>query len=299
MKLNSFLKEFIVMTKPKVWVFLLITGIAGLLFAMAITKRIQPLDMIYIVAYLTAGLMGSESLSNYIDMDIDKKMKRTMDRALPAGRLKPSTALIGGLILIVITLIMSYRQSLLSFIFMSTGIFDYVIIYALLTKRKTWLNIILGAYSGGAPLLAGYTALTDQFNFIIITWFLIIMIWTPLHIWALSVKYRDDYKNAGVPMLPVIIPIEKTVKVLFVVALGTAIITVVSAIISLDFFPKYLAYLDLSMSILMSAFIIIAYIRASGNPEKNIMRLFIVSNIFIGFFFLMVSVISLIMLIFP
>jgi len=299
MKLTSFLKEFIEMTKPKVWIFLLITGVAGLLFAMAIIKKINPFDMIYVILYLAFGLMGSESLSNYIDMDIDKKMKRTMHRALPAGRLKPSTALIGGLILVAVTLIMSYRQSFLSFIFMFTGIIDYVIIYALLTKRRTWLNIILGAYSGGAPLLAGYTALTNHFNFIIISWFFIIIIWTPLHIWALSVKYRDDYKNAGVPMLPVIIPIEKTVRVLFIVALGTALITVFSAIVSLDFFHKYLGYLDLAISILMSTFIIIAYFKASGNPEKNIMNLFIVSNIFIGFFFLMVSVISLIILISP
>ena len=87
MRLSSFLKEFIEMTKPKVWIFLLITGIAGLLFAMAVSKKINPLDIIYVVVYLTFGLMGSESLSNYIDMDIDKKMKRTMHRALPAGRL--------------------------------------------------------------------------------------------------------------------------------------------------------------------------------------------------------------------
>jgi len=111
MKLSSLFKEFIEMTKPKVWIFLLITGIAGLLFAMAITKKINLFDMIYVILYLAFGLMGSESLSNYIDIDIDKKMKRTMHRPLPDGRLKPSTALIGGLILVAVTLIMSYRQS--------------------------------------------------------------------------------------------------------------------------------------------------------------------------------------------
>ncbi len=296
MKLTSFIKEFFIMTKPKVWVFLLITGIAGLLFAVSLTHRIELIDGIYIIAYLSFGLMGSESLANYIDLDIDKKMKRTMGRALPSGKLSPLSAVVGGLILVAITLIMSYFQSFLSFIFMLTGIFDYVIIYAYLTKRKTWLNIILGAYSGGAPLLAGFTAIDKNLNPVVLTWFAIIIIWTPLHIWALSIRYRDDYKNAGVPMLPVIIPIERTVRVLFLVALGTAIVTIISGIASVYYFKFGLGWINLAFSIVMSAFIIQSYFRASGDPERNIMKLFIVTNIFIGLFFVMVSVISVIML---
>lgn len=297
MKISHFIREFIIMTKPRVWIFLLITAIAGLLFAISTTKRINGLDILYIIAYLSFGLMGSESLSNYIDLDIDKKMKRTMNRALPAGRLSPSSALAGGLILVTLTLIMSYFQSILSFLFMATGIFDYVIIYAYLTKRRTWLNIILGAYSGGAPLLAGFSAISKNLNIIIITWFAIIMIWTPLHIWALSIKYKDDYKNAGVPMLPVVVPMRTTIYVLFFVALGTALITLISGFLSLNYFRFGLGWVDLGLSILMSFFIVFAYFMVSGNPEKNIMRLFIVTNIFIGMFFIMVSVISLIMLI--
>lgn len=285
------------MTKPRVWIFLLITGIAGLFFAISLIRSINLLDLLYIIVYLTFGLMGSESLANYVDRDIDKKMSRTKDRPLPSGKLKPHTALTGGLLLTVASLVMSYYQSTFSFLFMATGIFDYVVIYAYLFKRRTWLNIILGAYSGGAPLLAGFTSIDEHLNVIIIMWFAIIIIWTPLHIWALSIKYRDDYKNAGIPMLPVVVPIERTTKVLLSAAIGTAFLTTLSGVLSLNFFKFNLGWLDLGLSILMSAFIIFAYINASRDPEKKIMSLFVMTNIFIGMFFVMVSIISLISLI--
>ncbi|MEM4380002.1 MAG: UbiA family prenyltransferase, partial [Thermoplasmatales archaeon] len=92
------------MTKPRVWVFLLLTGIAGEIFSLSIQRRPDFLGFIFVTVYITIGLMGAESISNYFDLPIDKVMRRTMNRPLPSGRLKPQTALYGGLLLIAIML---------------------------------------------------------------------------------------------------------------------------------------------------------------------------------------------------
>ncbi len=93
--------DFIIMTKPRVWVFLLITGIAGEVFALSILRSLNVIGFFYVALYIAIGLMGAESVSNYFDLSIDRKMKRTMDRALPSGRMKPEVALYGGIILIL------------------------------------------------------------------------------------------------------------------------------------------------------------------------------------------------------
>lgn len=290
--MSSFIKDFIIMTKPKVWIFLLITGMAGEIFSLSILRSPNILGFIYVTIYIMLGLMGSESLSNYIDIDIDRKMKRTMERVLPSGRMKPTTALFGGLILILISLIMAIHISLLSFLFMLTGAIDYDIVYAKLTKRKTSLNIILGAYSGGAPLLAGFYAFTGVYNIIIILWFLIIFFWTPLHIWSLSIKYKEDYSNAEIPMLPVVFTPRKTMYVLFPMAVLTSVITILSGYFFMGYFHDGLSYFILGVYVLMSIFLLIEYLLAYIDIEKRIMKLFVATNIFVGFFFLSVAIFS-------
>ena len=151
--------DFIIMTKPRVWVFLLITGIAGEVFALSILRSLNVIGFFYVALYIALGLMGAESVSNYFDLSIDRKMKRTMNRALPSGRMKPGVALYGGSILIIATLILAAFRSLWSLVFMATGIFDYTIIYSLISKKRTSWNIILGAYSGGSSITCWFLRL--------------------------------------------------------------------------------------------------------------------------------------------
>ncbi len=290
--MNNPLKDFILMTKPRVWIFLLITGFAGEIFSLSILRRPAYFGFIYVAIYIAFGLMGSESLSNYIDIDIDKKMNRTRNRPLPSGRMNPMEALYGGLVLIVISLIMAYLYSPLSFLFMLTGIIDYDIIYARVTKRKTALNIILGAYSGGAPMLAGFYAFTDRFNMLIILWFFIIFLWTPLHIWSLSIRYRDDYSNASVPMLPVVLTPKKTMMVLFPVAILTSVTTILSGFFFMQYFSHILSYLILAIYIIMSAYLFTEYLLAYMRVDERIMKLFVSTNIFVGMFFMSVAIFS-------
>jgi protoheme IX farnesyltransferase len=290
--MGNFVSDFFFMTKPRVWVFLLITGIAGEVFALSIMRSLDVGGFLYVALYIALGLMGAESLSNYFDISIDKKMKRTKDRALPSGRMKPYVALYGGLILIAITLILAAFRSLLSLTFMATGIFDYTIIYSYLTKKRTPWNIILGAYSGAAPLLAGFYAFTSSFSVLAILMFGTIFIWTPLHIWSLSIKYREDYANASVPMLPVGRTTQQSMRILFPIALLAVVITVMTGYEFRLYFPFYIGITVFVVYLILGGYLFVSYLLALAQPETRIMKLFVSTNVFIGIFFLFVAMFS-------
>ncbi len=285
--------DFIIMTKPRVWVFLLITGIAGEVFALSILMSLNVIGFFYVALYIALGLMGAESVSNYFDLSIDRKMKRTMNRALPSGRMKPGVALYGGSILIIATLILAAFRSLWSLVFMATGIFDYTIIYSLISKKRTSWNIILGAYSGGAPLLAGFYAFTSSYNIVAILMFLTIFIWTPLHIWSLSIKYKDDYAAASVPMLPVRRTTKQSMRVLFPIAVLAVLVTVLTGYEFRDYFSSYVGILVFAVYLLLGISLLVSYLRALADPERRIMKLFVSTNIFIGIFFVFIAIFSL------
>ncbi len=285
--------DFIIMTKPRVWVFLLITGIAGEVFALSILRSLNVIGFFYVALYIALGLMGAESVSNYFDLSIDRKMKRTMNRALPSGRMKPGVALYGGIILIIATLILAAFRSLWSLVFMATGIFDYTIIYSLISKKRTSWNIILGAYSGGAPLLAGFYAFTSSYNIVAILMFLTIFIWTPLHIWSLSIKYKDDYAAASVPMLPVRRTTKQSMRVLFPIAVLAVLVTILTGYEFRDYFSSYVGILVFAVYLLLGISLLVSYLRALADPERRIMKLFVSTNIFIGIFFVFIAIFSL------
>ena len=285
--------DFIIMTKPRVWVFLLITGIAGEVFALSILRSLNVIGFFYVALYIALGLMGAESVSNYFDLSIDRKMKRTMNRALPSGRMKPGVALYGGIILIIATLILAAFRSIWSLVFMATGIFDYTIIYSLISKKRTSWNIILGAYSGGAPLLAGFYAFTSSYNIVAFLMFLTIFIWTPLHIWSLSIKYKDDYAAASVPMLPVKRTTKQSMRVLFPIAVLAVLVTVLTGYEFRDYFSFYVGIFVFAVYLLLGISLLVSYLRALADPERRIMKLFVSTNIFIGIFFVFIAIFSL------
>ncbi|MCL4333375.1 MAG: UbiA family prenyltransferase [Candidatus Thermoplasmatota archaeon] len=291
--MGNFIGDFFVMTKPRVWVFLLITGIAGEVFALSTMRSLDVGGFLYVVLYIALGLMGAESVSNYFDISIDRMMNRTKERALPSGRMKPSVALYGGLVLIAATLILSFFRSFLSFAFMATGIFDYTIIYSYLTKKRTAWNIILGAYSGGAPLLAGFYAFTSSYNPVAILMFLTIFIWTPLHIWSLSIRYRDDYAAASVPMLPVGRTTRQSMNVLFPIAILAVAVTVLTGYEFRLYFPFFIGIALFVVYVALGVYLLASYLLALAQPDKRIMKLFVSTNIFIGMFFVFIAIFSL------
>jgi protoheme IX farnesyltransferase len=152
---------------------------------------------------LSAG--SANSFNCYIDADIDKIMGRTKNRPLVTGELTKREALVFAYVLaFVSSALLYFTAGWLAALLSLSAILFYVLIYTLLLKRKTPQNIVWGGAAGAAPVLIGWAAVTKDLPVSAWILFLIIFLWTPPHYWPLSMKYRDDYQAAGVPMLPVV-----------------------------------------------------------------------------------------------
>ncbi len=136
-------------------------------------------------------------------------MNRTKHRPLPSGRITPISGLRFGLALIAISILLSFTLNLLSVLWMALGVLDNVGVYSLLLKRRSALNILLGGFSGGLPVLFGWSAATPgpigTISLLPVLMAGLVFLWIPIHIWFLAVTYRSDYAKVGVPMLPVVI----------------------------------------------------------------------------------------------
>lgn len=156
---------------------------------------------------------GSSALNHYYDRDIDPKMKRTSTRPIPSGRIKASSVLLYGLIVSAISVIYGYfTLNELSAFFIALGIFSYVIIYTAWLKRLNTSNIVIGGIAGSAASWAGWAAATGTLDLLGFLIGFLVFVWTPSHFWCLAMKIKDDYAEANVPMLPVVIGMQRTSK---------------------------------------------------------------------------------------
>ena len=154
---------------------------------------------------LVLGSASADILTNYHDRDIDSMMKRTMKRAIPSGEIKPRSALALGLTMAALSVLIPFLLiNAISASFMLIGLLDNVVVYSLLLKRRSWLNIILGGISGGMPVLVGYSAVSGTVTPIALYMSALVIVWIPTHIWSLAIFTKEDYEAAKVPMLPVV-----------------------------------------------------------------------------------------------
>lgn len=194
---------YIALTKPRVIELLLVATIPVMLQA----DR-GHVDLGIIAFTLLGGWLGAASantLNMVVDADIDKKMRRTAKRPLARHAVTRTNALIFGLLLWVASFaVLWWSANLLSALLVSATIIFYVGVYTLILKRRTWQNVVWGGAAGCMPTLVGWAAVTGSLSWQPIVLFGVIFFWTPPHTWALAMRYREDYKAAGVPMLPVI-----------------------------------------------------------------------------------------------
>jgi protoheme IX farnesyltransferase len=194
---------YVALTKPRVIELLLVTTIPAMLLA---TRGTVQLGLI--VATLVGGMMAAASanaLNCVADADIDKVMKRTARRPLARDAVPTSHALVFGLVLAAASFVVLWlAANLLSGVLAIATILFYVFVYTLLLKRRTSQNIVWGGAAGCMPVMIGWSAATGTVAWPALVMFLIIFFWTPPHTWALAMRYKEDYKAAGVPMLPVV-----------------------------------------------------------------------------------------------
>jgi len=194
---------YLALTKPRVIELLLITTVPVMVLAQ---KGLPSLWLV--LATLIGGAMSAGSANAFnciIDADIDKVMGRTKNRPLVTGILSTRQAVVFATLLgFVSVLWLGLLVNWLSAGLALTAELFYIFIYTLLLKRRTSQNIVWGGAAGAMPVLIGFSAVTNSISWSAAVLFLIIFLWTPPHYWPLSIKYKDDYQAAGVPMLPVV-----------------------------------------------------------------------------------------------
>ncbi|KKL11058.1 hypothetical protein LCGC14_2549630, partial [marine sediment metagenome] len=164
---------------------------------------------------------GANAMNCYFDRDIDGVMQRTRGRPLPAGQIEPQWAAVFGIILGGIGFLVLEAFANLLAAFLTLGAFGfYLVVYTLLLKRTTSLNIVIGGAAGAMPPVVGWAAVTGEVGLPALVLFAIVAFWTPPHFWALALDYRADYERAGVPMLPVVLGEEETKRYILVHSLA-------------------------------------------------------------------------------
>jgi protoheme IX farnesyltransferase len=193
--------DYVALLKPRVMSLVVFTALAGLVVAPGTLHWVEALAAIVFIA-LGAGASGA--LNMWWDADIDRVMKRTARRPIPGGRVEAGEALGLGLGLSGISVVMlGLATNLAAAGLLAFTIFFYAVVYSMWLKRATPQNIVIGGAAGAFPPMIGWAAVTGGVALEPVLMFLLILIWTPPHFWALALFMKDDYHKAGVPMLTV------------------------------------------------------------------------------------------------
>jgi heme o synthase len=217
-------RDFVALTKPRVMSLVVYTGLAGLLAAPGHVHPVIGFTAILCIA-LGAGACGA--LNMWYEADLDRHMKRTQDRPLPAGRMERQSALHFGVgVGAFSVLTMGLAVNVLAAAILAASILFYVLIYTVWLKRRTPQNIVIGGAAGAFPALIGWAAVTGRIDLLPVLLFALVFLWTPPHFWALALFVRTDYAAAGVPMLPVVAGARATRRQVFAYSLPMAAVAI-------------------------------------------------------------------------
>jgi protoheme IX farnesyltransferase len=256
-------KQLINLMKLRIGVIMMLTA----LVAMVVTPG-QPLDALQILVLAFAVLISAGSagaFNQYFEVDLDSVMQRTKDRPFVIGSFQKSPLWI----LFILTLLGAGVGSAALFLntaaaaYIFLGAFFYAIVYTVLLKRRTWMNIVIGGASGSFAVLAGAAAVDPELSPIPILLALVLFFWTPSHFWSLAIAKHQDYAKAGVPMLPVVIGDKRTA----VVVLGNTLILV--AVSVLPFFYG-LSWLYLAGAVSGGGYFIYQNVKMLSEPTPKV-----------------------------
>jgi len=178
------------------------TGFAGLVLAPGHLHPFLALVAVLCIA-IAAGAAGA--INMWYERDIDALMTRTRNRPLPQGRVDPSEALAFGVVLTILSVgLMGLALNWTAALLLAFASFFYVFIYTIWLKRRTPQNIVVGGVAGAFPPVIGWAAVTGHVAVESMALFMLIFLWTPPHFWALAIYKNEDYRKAGIPMLPVV-----------------------------------------------------------------------------------------------
>jgi protoheme IX farnesyltransferase len=257
------LASYLAVTKPASVSLLVFTALVPMVIAAGGKPVPMRLFLVAIVA-ITLGCAGANTLTCYIDRDIDALMERTRKRPIPARRIyPPEKALYWGLLLTLLSFILAWTINLLSFVSIALGLLDNVVVYSLLTKRRSPLNVIWGGFSGGLPALFGWVAVNNEISFTALFIAALVVLWIPNHIWNLAIFYGDDYKKVKVPMLPAVFDLTRTLR-----CIAATVLLMYLASIGLYFVGGF-GWLYLSVALTLGFFISVGNMYLVFRPSRR------------------------------
>lgn len=207
---ESQIKDFFMLLKPRVMSLVVFTGVVGMIVA---PGHINLFIAIIATFCIAVGSGAAGAINMWYERDVDALMERTKKRPLPANRMYPQTALEFAVVVALASVfIMALIVNFISAFILAIAILFYVFIYTIWLKRRTPQNIVIGGAAGAFPPMIGWAAVTGDISVESFSLFLIIFLWTPPHFWSLALYKNDDYKLAGIPMMPVVAGSESTRK---------------------------------------------------------------------------------------
>ena len=281
------ISAYVALTKPRVIELLLVTTAPVMILAAGGLPSMWLVLATLIGGALSAGSAGAFNM--YIDRDIDRLMNRTRNRPLATGEISDRAGLIFAYVLGIVAIAwLALTTNWLAATLSLAAIVFYVVIYSLVLKRRTEQNIIWGGIAGCFPVLIGWSAVTGSLDWPPFILFLVVFLWTPPHYWPLSMKYRDDYQSAQVPMLAVMRD-RATVGVQVVLY---AWATVIASLLLIPIAPMGALYT--AVALLSGGWFIVEshrlYGRAARGEEASPMRVFHASITYLTLLFVAVGI---------
>ncbi len=271
--------------KPSVMSLVIFTCVVGLISA---SKDINFLYSIISIIAVALGAGSAGALNMWYESEIDSLMKRTCLRPIPSGKLSKKQALYFGIFTSFFSVaVLYFFSNFLSALLLAITILFYVVIYTMWLKKTTPQNIVIGGAAGAFPPIIGWTIATGEINLEPILYFLIIFFWTPSHFWALSLYKTEDYKNANIPMLPVVSGIRTTKINIFIYG-------IILFVISLT--PYLFGFLGiiylLSSIILGSYYVYLCYklLKETVDEKKIAIKIFLYSILYLFILFAVILI---------
>nr|MDO8098431.1 heme o synthase [Candidatus Njordarchaeota archaeon] len=256
--------------------------------AMIVASRfaIPPVSFIAAVVSFSLGSGGCNAVTSYNDREIDAVMERTSRRPIPQGWITPRYALLYGVLLTISGLAISWFLGPLIFVIGLIGVLDNIVVYSLLAKKRNAANVILGSFSGGAPVLIGWMVAKGTIDLMGIIAAVLVVLWIPNHIWNLALYHAEDYKKAAGPMLPALVDMKKAAR---------CIVLTVILLVGVSITPYALGFLGtayLLITIPFSVLLAAGNIRLALTPNRKLAwRMFKISSpyLLVLFFAMMID----------
>jgi heme o synthase len=283
-RVTSTIRAYFLLTKPRVIELLLVTTVPAMVLAEDGVPSLTLIGAVLAGGALAAG--GANTINCWIERDRDRVMHRTQQRPLPTGQIAPGHALVFGIVLEAVAFLWLWGTvNLLAASLAVSAMLFYVFVYTIWLKPRSPQNIVIGGAAGAVPVLVGWAAVTGRLDAPAWVLFAIVFCWTPPHFWALSLRYRDDYAAAGIPMLPVARGVASAARQIVVYS----VIVVAVTLVLFRFEAMGVVYLVAAVG-LGAALIWQALALRRETTPKRAMRLFSFSNTYLALLFAAIAV---------